>query len=286
MGQQLLALATTDMLLSTWVYVVPCVDSGELLWSRSPRWCATFMTAQRFLQLTSGSFSATLALGLLAEVLDFQRVLKMLHFAPLAIIPTTAFLCRLYRQAPYFVPATQFPLGSCWSTYAAEQSFAAEVCAIFSTVAVLEMLIVHRAWVAAPGSVVRRAAKAASVYNLAFFASYIVFVFTQVYGAVFTKQTDEMHCATWTGHVVRAPLCIMSGLFNYLAFREHSSQVASSRAVHFSRDSGVDVQEFQAAAFEAHFGDLIVVSGRRLATPTSSFEVEMNGSHSRLSASI
>eukprot|EP00812_Abedinium_dasypus_P001799 NODE_1216_length_1207_cov_354.165799.p1 GENE.NODE_1216_length_1207_cov_354.165799~~NODE_1216_length_1207_cov_354.165799.p1 ORF type:complete len:354 (-),score=102.77 NODE_1216_length_1207_cov_354.165799:145-1158(-) len=269
--QQLLALATTDVLHVLWFYVVPCVSYRRLLWNGSATWCQGYISVLRVLQLLSGLFSAATALGLLAVVLRAQTMLKVLPYTPVLVVPLAVVLnLRYFHAKGDYSSAYENGLGDCLTDSRTQRIFALEVVAIFVIVIGAGAVIACRACHTAPGSVVRRTARSASRYIVAFFLSYAVFVLSQLLDP---DSVNYAGCTFGMIHGSRDLLYLLNGFFNYLAFQGHVLQVHSTHA-HEHDASGptlvrpsvgfraiAEVQEFRTNAAEVEFGDFLVVVG-------------------------
>lgn len=222
--QQLLWLAIADAGFGIWLYVVPCIVHGTALWPGDVKWCGTFNSVKRGLQLLSVLFSVSLAFGLSAALLKWNKMLRVLRWAPAIILPLTVVMNAAYMLSPSKSIDT-YNMNYCQSQGRSQGFFAVELLCCFIMVSVLHVYALFTMRGSAPESVLRRSAHSSSRYMLAFFMSWGVYVASIHWETVTDPEVED--CAFWTLRITRDAFYMLNGLFNFLAFRRHVQQTVS-----------------------------------------------------------
>eukprot|EP00811_Abedinium_folium_P000373 NODE_10341_length_1359_cov_2.937500.p1 GENE.NODE_10341_length_1359_cov_2.937500~~NODE_10341_length_1359_cov_2.937500.p1 ORF type:complete len:334 (-),score=80.91 NODE_10341_length_1359_cov_2.937500:237-1238(-) len=227
--QQILAISITDVIIGIWCYVLPSISERNLLLNGNASWCTVSLLVQRILQMMSLLFSSALALGLLAFVQRAHRLIRLLHVAPVFIVPLAALLNADYFVHPGFQYVGDVPLLVCEANPTTQNIFAIEVLIIFMGVVCVEVAMIRHAAVTADLAR-RRSMKSGTRYIVAYFVSYSLFVISQVFIVLFPQFGNYNTCQMWALHVFRDNLYFLNGFLNFLAFRLHLQQVIQTHA--------------------------------------------------------
>eukprot|EP00929_Paragymnodinium_shiwhaense_P107819 TRINITY_DN74179_c0_g1_i1.p1 TRINITY_DN74179_c0_g1~~TRINITY_DN74179_c0_g1_i1.p1 ORF type:complete len:436 (-),score=60.55 TRINITY_DN74179_c0_g1_i1:800-2107(-) len=217
--QQLIMQASTEILFLVWTYVPASAQKGTLLYAGDPPWCSPYHAIARSLQLLSAMLASAVAFGLLAAIMKSKLVLAGLRHAHFLLTPL-AFLMNLHffsAKERRWHHRTPFPY--CQVRRVSEVVFTMELSVLLVAVIVVHAYVYWRMKQAVPRSVLDRSVRNGSKYIMAFFASYGVYIISQVY-VVFYGRNPE-NGVFWAWHISRDAMYNMHGFFNYLAFLSH-----------------------------------------------------------------